>query len=401
AYFIEKIVSWEWRWIKPPIDIPLAVLLIVVLFSTLFSTDRYTSVWSLGLLVNYVAVFYLIIHSITTRSQLRRLLQTIVYVAVFLSIFGLIKKSGANPFPWWEYDIGLNREISNSSSTYGNPNHFAGYLAMALPVCVGMFLTGQKEFQKVLTGLFTILILLGLIFALSRGGWMSSFFGMAFMGGTLLFASKSNIFSKKYLLIMAGSLFFIGLVFLFSTPAVEEVLTLKETSEDASLQSRILVWRHTIKMIADYPTLGSGPGTYATVFTQYQPPGILGRYYMAHNDYLHFISETGLPVLVIMGWLTIVVYRFGFKKLAHPSRLVRGSTLGALAGISAILLYSVSDFNLHIPANAVLFSVLAAIAVSQPPKLDDTFPIADLLNSRITPPPLKETLPGLPGGRFS
>ena len=108
AYLIEKIVSWEWQWIKTPIDIPIALLLIVVLLSALFSTDRYTSVWSIGLLLNYIAVFYLTIHSITTRKQLRHLLQTIVYVAVFLSIFGLIKKSGANPFPWWEYDIGLN-----------------------------------------------------------------------------------------------------------------------------------------------------------------------------------------------------------------------------------------------------------------------------------------------------
>ena len=113
AYFIDKIVTWEWQWIRTPIDIPLAILLIVVLLSTLFSTHRYVSYWSLGLLLNYIAVFYLTIHSITTRSQLRRLLYAIVFVACFLSIFGLIKKSGANPFPWWDYDIGLNREIAN------------------------------------------------------------------------------------------------------------------------------------------------------------------------------------------------------------------------------------------------------------------------------------------------
>ncbi len=107
---------------------------------------------------------------------------------------------------------------------------------------------------------------------------------------------------------MAGGLFIIGFVFLLSTPAVEEVLTLKETSEDASLQSRILVWRHTAQMISDYPFLGSGPGTYATIFTQYQPPGILGRYYMAHNDYLHFISEAGIPLIVIMAWMIVGLY---------------------------------------------------------------------------------------------
>jgi O-antigen ligase len=170
---------------------------------------------------------------------------------------------------------------------------------------------------------------------------------------------------------MAGGLFIIGLIFLFSTPAVEEVLTLKETSEDASLQSRILVWRNTVKMIEDYPLIGSGPGTYATIFTQYQPPGILGRYYMAHNDYLHFISETGLSVVVIMICLCIAVYQSGFKKLAHPSRLVRGSTLGALSGITAILFYSIFDFNLHIPANAILSTTLAAIVVSPLPQFDE------------------------------
>ena len=370
---IEKIVSWQWQWTRTPLDLPLAALLSVVLLSTIFSTDRYTSIWSSALLANYVAVFYLTIHSVSSRRQLRRLLQTIVLTACFLSVFGLIKKAGANPFPWWDYDMGQNRIMAAASSTFYNPNHFAGYLAMALPVCLGMFLIGLRESQKVLTGVFTLLILLAIVFSLARGGWISSCFGVAFMGVVLLLSSRRNPISRKVLLIIAGGLFLIGVVFLFSTPAVEESVTLKKAPEDKNLQGRIVVWRRTLQMIADYPLLGSGPGTYATIFTQYQPPGILHRYYMAHNDYLHFVSETGLLVLVIMGWLTIIVYRFGLKKLAHPSRLVRASTLGALSGISALLLYSVSDFNLHIPANAVLFSVLAAIVVSPPPKWDGPF----------------------------
>jgi len=370
---IEKIVSWEWQWKRTPIDLPLAVLLGVVLLSTIFSTDRYTSLWAAGLLATYAAIFYLTIHSLSSRRQLRRILQTIVFMACFLSIFGLIKKAGVNPFPWWDYHIGLEPEMALASSTFGSPNHYAGYLAMALPVCLSLLLIGLNKSRTILTGVITLLISVAIVFALARGGWISSFFGVAFMGVTLFFSSKRTTVSKKVLLPICGGLFLIGVVFLFSTPAVEEAVTLKKAPEDANLQQRILVWQRTTQMISDYPLLGSGPGTYATIFTQYQPPGIQGRYYMAHNDYLHFVSETGLPVLVIMGWLTIVVYRCGLKKLAHPSRLVRASTLGALSGISAILLYSVSDFNLHIPANAVLFSVLAAIAVAPPPKFDAPF----------------------------
>jgi len=47
--------------------------------------------------------------------------------------------------------------------------------------------------------------------------------------------------------------------------------------------------------------------------------------------------------------------------------LITGITLGAMAGITAILFHSISDFNLHIPANALLFTVLAAIVVSPIP----------------------------------
>jgi hypothetical protein len=65
-----------------------------------------------------------------------------------------------------------------------------------------------------------------------------------------------------------------------------------------------------------------------------------------------------------MVWMIIALYRKGFKKFKNPSRLVRGSTLGALAGITAILVHSFGDFNLNIPANAILFAVLAALTAA-------------------------------------
>jgi O-antigen ligase len=94
---------------------------------------------------------------------------------------------------------------------------------------------------------------------------------------------------------------------------------------------------------------------------------------MAHNDYLHFTAEVGLPLTVIVIWLVVAFYRKGFKKLKNPSRLVRGSTLGAMSGITAILVHCIFDFDLHAPANALLFTVLAAIVVSPIPKIDKPF----------------------------
>jgi hypothetical protein len=71
--------------------------------------------------------------------------------------------------------------------------------------------------------------------------------------------------------------------------------------------------------------------------------------------------------------MVIAFYKRGFYKLRYPSRLVRGTTLGAMSGITAILVHSVSDFNLHIPANALLFTVLVAIVVAPLPKQESAY----------------------------
>jgi len=76
----------------------------------------------------------------------------------------------------------------------------------------------------------------------------------------------------------------------------------------------------------------------------------------------------GLPLIAIVVWMIIALYRKGFRKLKNPSRLVRGITVGAMSGITAILVHSISDFNLHIPANAMLFTVLAALVVAPLPR---------------------------------
>lgn len=131
--------------------------------------------------------------------------------------------------------------------------------------------------------------------------------------------------------------------------------------------ARITVWGGIVEMIKDYPLLGAGPGTFAIVYTQYQPGGFDYRTFMGHNDYLHFVSETGLLLIPVMAWMIVALFIKGFKKLNNPSRLVRGITLGAMSGITAILVHSIFDFNLHIPANAILFTILAALVVSPIP----------------------------------
>jgi len=275
----------------------------------------------------YLTIFYLTIHLTRTRSQFRQLIYLIIGIATFLSIFGLFKMSGANPFPWWNY-TDIPQYPDRLSATFGNADHLAGYMEMAIPLILGLFLLGQRPGILFLLIYLCCLLLTALVLSLSRGGWIGSLLSLSFMSFALL---TSPYFQRKRMLMaLIGGFLALALIVLSSTPVVERIRTIEQKDEISTFRSRVSRWRGTIEMIKDYPVLGIGPGNFATIFTQYQPPGFVSRSFYAHNDYLHFISEVGISLIAIMIWMIIALYRKGFRKLKNPSRLVRGITLGAM-----------------------------------------------------------------------
>ena len=367
-FLLGRCLVWQWQWIKTPLDKPIIILLAVTLFSTVFSLHKQTSVRSFILLIDYLVIFYLVVNMVRTRSQFRQLIYVIISVAVFLAIFGLFKNFGANPFPWWEYaDLNYGDRLV---STFGCPNHLAGYMEMSLPLLLSLFLLGFRPGIGFILGYAALLLLVALMLSLSRGGWISTLLSLAFMAVALL--SSRHLAGKKLLIMVISSSLLLAIVALVSTPVVDRVKTAMEKEEEASFYSRVIAWGGVMEMISDYPLTGIGPGIFETAFTQYQPPGFKSRFTKAHNDYLHFISETGLLPIPVILWMIIALYKKGFKKLKNPSRLVRATTLGSMTGVTAILFHSITDFNLHIPANAILVTVLAAIVVAPLPAHNGT-----------------------------
>lgn len=374
AFLLEKSQTGSWEWIKTPFDKPIICILILCLLSSVFSLHRYSSFWSMVLLINYVVIFYLIINTVSTRTQFRQLVYLIIGVAVFLSVFGIIKQSGANPFPWWDYPD-IPQHANRLSATFGNADHLAGYMEMAIPLLLGIFLTGFRGVKLFFMIVLTVVLFAALFLSLSRGGWIGAFIGLFFMAVALYF--NRHFRKKRMIAFLAGGFLVLAFVVIASTPVLERIGTLWQLDEIPNFKARVTVWGGIMEMIKDHLLLGTGPGTFATIYTQYQPQGLLSRYFYGHNDYLHFISEVGLLLIVVMLWMIISLFIYGFKKLNNPSRLVRGVTLGSMSGITAILVHSISDFNLHIPANAILFTVLAALVVAPVPATDNIEQMTD------------------------
>lgn len=315
------------------------------------------------MLFTYITAFYVTLASVTTRKQQRILVYVIISTAVLISIIAILKRFGLNPLSFWLYpDVGGMDHAPNSvSGVYVNRNHMAGFLEMAIPLLITLFITRQRSPETKLGLIVLVLFLLTTqAFTLSRGGWISTITAILFMAAVLL--ARENGVHKRAILTIGAGILLLSLFVLASLPVVERITTLTQQDPYDNLSGRIRCWKGTISQIKDNPYLGTGPNTFKETYPVYQTPGnaVLRRY--AHNDYLHFTAETGLLFIPVLMFTLFCFFRKGFQKLKSPSRQTSGFTLGAMAGIFAILIHSFSDFNLNIPANAFVFTIIAAIA---------------------------------------
>ena len=111
----------------------------------------------------------------------------------------------------------------------------------------------------------------------------------------------------------------------------------------------------------------------------YRDPSVQNDPVRPHNDYLELLAEYGVVGAVAFLLFLGAHLRWGWRAFRHISLGSGGLggsnaaawNIGALAALACLLVHSVVDFNLHIPANALLmalvFGVLANPGRGLPP----------------------------------
>ncbi len=128
---------------------------------------------------------------------------------------------------------------------------------------------------------------------------------------------------------------------------------------------RLVAWQASTAMMRDYAVTGSGFGSFRDVFPAYLPPGELMRWYRVHNDYLEVVLEGGFVAGLLVLWLT---WNYWIRVLGGVGRASCShdyATIGLVLGLIALSVHAFFDFNHQVPANALLFTTLAAIAVAR------------------------------------
>lgn len=311
----------------------------------------------------YIAFFALTLALFERRSRVSMAANTLVVSGVVQALYGALVALAGAP-----------GEVAHG--VFPNRNHFAGYLEMCLSIGLGTLvgrLSGWGEgrswkriFQdalawilgpKMVLRLALTVMVIALVLSRSRMGNTAFLASVLVTGGIALALSRRSKWSIAWLLAI---MLVIDIVVVGAFFGVEKVVERIERTELAEERREAVgaldVWK-------DYPLFGSGLGSFEMVFTRHKTSDMELRYTHAHNDYIEFLSDTGIVGLALVG--TLVVASFMQALRAYSVRhdpLMCGIAFGAMMGITCLMIHSTVDFNLQIPANAMTFMLVLAFA---------------------------------------
>jgi O-antigen ligase len=267
---------------------------------------------------------------------------------------------------------------TRASGFYVCPNHLAGFLEVIILFGLSIVVWSRCRYLiKVLTAYACLVCLAGLVLTGSRGGYLSFMAGLAVFGVLSLWMHSKRVSFIRWPLAVACLLLIASVVAGISylgqqhLPLSERWSRLFETQD-----VRITLWRGAVMQFTLSPAVGTGTGTYLYYGRLFRPPEIRADPVVAHNDFLQFLAEFGALGLVVLAIFLFTQVRHGWRtlrwlrqeRLADQARL-RSDTLalhlGALSTLAAYAVHSALDFNLHIPANALLLAAVMGMLATQ------------------------------------
>ena len=325
-----------------------------------FSVYRQATLESLLKLIDYLLIAFFVYNRFGESASQRRFLLAVAVLGGVVAGWGLIRYFAVAQ----GFFTKMGNESLGATAPFVNHNHFAGFLEMSLAAGAGLFAAtwGRVRAERsILLGAGLVLMFVALLFSLSRGGILSlltaaGLFALVYLAKNRGGASLSPV--------LALVIFALGYLWVLQTDRVEARLkTLGDEKTMLTLNSRTTAWRSAVAAIQERPLAGYGPGNFASAYPRFRERGLSMFFDYAHNDYLQTWVEYGFfGVLVVVSGL--LLYFSGLiRMLLRPWEPGVYIGLGVGAGILALLLHSVADFNLQLHSNAILFVGLAAIFI--------------------------------------
>jgi O-antigen ligase/tetratricopeptide (TPR) repeat protein len=330
-------------------------------------------------LSSYTLFYLLTVQLLSHGRQLATTVNALTGLVLLIVFSSILQRITAPDTLFWF------RSLSDGKTAFGPwvyKNQYAGFMVMTCPLVLAQFLlyrppVNRKESIRekfialfsmdganlhLLLGFGTIIVLASVFLTQSRGGILSISFTLLLY--FLLLARKQERIQKLTPLILLTCLILIVSWFSWD-PIIERFNSIFDIEKGRINDGRLPVWLDTFRIIADFPVTGAGFGTFANIFPSYKTFADNSLYNHAHNDFLELLTDGGLIGFILASWFIGTILRTGYQQIfSRQDSLSVFFSIGAFSGISGLLVYSLTDFNLHNGANGLYFASLCGLLVS-------------------------------------
>lgn len=320
---------------------------------------------------SYVLAYILAVQLLCSGRRLAVFLSSVAGLTLCIAIATMLQRAFAPESLFWLRPV---RSGLGSFGPWVYRNHYAGFIVMTCPLLLAACLlrwperdSEEETLRQRLLRLFSGSSL-HLLFGFGAMAAIASVFLSQSRGGILSLTVSLLVFvlllawrmHERWLILPLLAVLLAGVWFNW-----DGLLLRFQYAVDPSgglRDDRLLIWKDTFRIIADFPLTGTGFSSFAAVFPGYKTLADELFYDHAHNDFLELLADGGAIGLLLAACFVGTALRNGWRQIfLRHDRLAALTAIGAFSGLAGLLFFSLTDFNLHNWANGLYFFFLCAL----------------------------------------
>ncbi|MDQ7822114.1 MAG: O-antigen ligase family protein [Candidatus Eremiobacteraeota bacterium] len=274
-----------------------------------------------------IVILYLMWVRNLKKDEYRDYFLAMVFSGFICSVYALLQHFGIDlPGVEWSQPEMVRKM---SIGTMGNPTFLGGFLVMVLPVSTFFLVDGslrKEPYRRIIFAVIWLTLLVALLFSHSRGAWVA--LGISHLVMILLaWSHVGSEVRKKIVAVCLIALVAFLLLWSAESSAKREFSILKRLRDTFSFREinldRLFLWKIGLANFYCHPYIGTGPGSYPYIFSQYryfEPLENRGRVALpesCHNEVIETASSMGIAGLVLYGVLFLLVFYCILKRVSR------------------------------------------------------------------------------------
>jgi putative inorganic carbon (HCO3(-)) transporter len=340
-----------------PASLGLGFVLFVIatLAAVLTASDRGDAMRVFIFFATAFMLMILVAASLTDAAKIRQFMAFVFAAVMLTSVYGIYQRIVGVAINESLTDVYANAGMPGRVfSTFENPNNYAEFLVLTVPLCAAFALSCKTAGGRFLGCCCLVLPVGALLMTYSRSGWIS--FALA----VLVFVF---IWDKRFVapIIVAGIL----TIPLMGETVINRILTIG-SKRDSSTMYRVYIWQGALGMLRRYfaTGIGLGPASFKTAYLEYANQMALNAVH-SHMLYLELWLETGFIGLAsFMTFIVGLVKKSALSVKRASSPAVRLALTAGVASFCGIAFSAAVEYIWYYPRVLFAFFSLAGLCVA-------------------------------------